>query len=243
MSTIDELKKVRLHKLNAIKNTNGAPYPSSTKRTHTIQEVLKDFSKLSKAQKEVVLAGRIMAKRGHGGATFLDIQDGTGKIQGLIKEDKVGPEGYKFLDEYFDIGDFIEVKGTLITTKRGEQTVEATDYKMLAKSLLPLPEKWHGLQDTEERLRKRYLDVLFNPEVKDMIQKRSMFWNSMRLFLMERGFLEVETPVLENITGGAEAKPFVTHHNALDLDMYLRISCGELWQKKLMVAGFEKVFE
>jgi lysyl-tRNA synthetase class 2 len=218
-------------------------YPAATKRTHAIGEALDRFSKISKSKKTLVLAGRIMAMRGHGGATFLDIQDGTGKLQGLIKEDKVGEHGYRFFIDHFDIGDFVEIKGVLIKTKRGEKTIEATDYNMLAKSLLPLPEKWHGLQDEEEKLRKRYLDILFNPEVKEMIVKRALFWNSMREFLMREGFLEVETPVLETTPGGADAKPFVTHHNALDLDVFLRISTGELWQKKLMAAGFEKTFE
>ena len=184
-----------------------------------------------------------MAQRGHGKATFLDINDGSGKIQVIVKQDKMGEKGYQFFIDVFDIGDFVEIKGKLFTTARGEKTIEAEDYKMLAKALLPLPEKWHGLQDTEERLRKRYLDILFNPEVKDMVVKRSIFWASMREFLVERKFMEVETPVLETSPGGADAKPFITHHNALDMDVYLRISMGELWQKKLMVAGFEKTFE
>ena len=251
MSTIDELKKVRLEKLKSLQNSGLLAYPATTKRTHSISQALKDFSKLSKTKKEIVLTGRIMAQRGHGGATFLDIHDGSasspqadnGKIQGLIKEDKLGEKGYQFFIDHFDIGDFIEIKGILIKTKRGEKTIEAGDYKMLAKSLLPLPEKWHGLQDEEEKLRKRYLDILFNPEIKDMIQKRSIFWNSMREFLICKEFLEVETPVLEVTTGGADARPFTTHHNALDMDVFLRISTGELWQKKLMVAGFEKTFE
>ncbi|MFI5205426.1 MAG: amino acid--tRNA ligase-related protein, partial [Candidatus Paceibacterales bacterium] len=248
MSTIDELKKVRLEKLKSFQDSGVLAYPATTKRTHSVAEALEDFARLSKSEKEIVLAGRIMAMRGHGGATFLDINDGSGtaeesKIQGLIKEDKLGEKGYKFFIDHFDIGDFVEIKGVLIETKRGEKTIEATDYKMLAKSLLPLPEKWHGLQDEEEKLRKRYLDILFNPEVKEMIKKRAVFWNSMREFLIEKDFLEVETPVLENTTGGADARPFVTHHNALDMDVFLRISAGELWQKKLMVAGFEKTFE
>jgi lysyl-tRNA synthetase class 2 len=243
MSSIDEIRKGRLAKLNAIQKVAGLAYPAKTKRTHTIAEALLLLGKIFKSKKAVVVAGRIMAMRGHGGATFLDIQDGTGKIQGLIKTDKVGESGYKFLIDHFDIGDFIEITGSLITTKRGEKTIEADDYKMLAKSLLPLPEKWHGLQDVEEKLRKRYLDILFNPEVKEMVKKRAMFWNSMREFLIKKEFLEVETPVLEVTTGGADAKPFITHHNAMDMDVYLRISMGELWQKQLMVAGFEKTFE
>src|SRR3989344_453682 len=224
MSTIDELKKVRLQKLNTIKKVTGLAYPATTKRTHTVAEALDNFTKLSESKKEIVLTGRIMAMRGHGGATFLDIYDGSelidvgrlsaSKVQALVKEDKLGPKAYKFFIDHFDIGDFIEIKGVLMETKRGEKTIEAFDYNMLSKSLLPLPEKWHGLQDVEEKLRKRYLDILFNPEVKEMIKKRAVFWNSMRQFLIEKGFLEVETPILENITGGAETKPFITHHNA-----------------------------
>ncbi len=254
MSTIDELKKVRLEKLKSLENSGVLAYPATTKRTHSITDALDDFATISKSEKEIVLAGRIMALRGHGGATFIDIRDGSNPsspagssgplgIQGLIKTDKVGEKGYQFFIDHFDIGDFVEIKGILLETKRGEKTIEATDYKMLAKSLLPLPEKWHGLQDEEEKLRKRYLDILFNPEVKEMIRKRSVFWNSMREFLLEKNFLEVETPILETTTGGADARAFETHHNALDLDVFLRISTGELWQKKLMVAGFEKTFE
>src|SRR3989344_1796068 len=174
MSTIDELKKIRLQKLHTIQKVTGLAYPAKTKRTHSIAEALKNFSKLEKSEKEIVLAGRIMAMRGHGGATFLDIADGSSlvevgpppasKIQALVKEEKVVEKGYKFFESVFDIGDFIEVTGTLITTKRGEKTIEVGDFKILAKSLLPLPEKWHGLQDEEEKLRKRYLDILFNPE-------------------------------------------------------------------------------
>lgn len=254
MSTIDELKKVRLEKLKSLQDSGVLAYPAATKRTHSISEALEDFDKLTKSGAELCLTGRIMAMRGHGGATFLDINDGSspasakatdgqGKIQALVKEEKIGEKGYQFFESVFDIGDFIEISGTLMTTKRGEKTIEADDYKVLAKSLLPLPEKWHGLQDEEEKLRKRYLDILFNPEIKEMIKKRAVFWNSMREFLMAKGFLEVETPVLEVTTGGADARPFVTHHNALDMDVFLRISTGELWQKKLMVAGFEKTFE
>ncbi|MEK7665251.1 MAG: lysine--tRNA ligase [Patescibacteria group bacterium] len=243
MPTIEELRKTRIQKLKKLEASGILAYPAKTKRTHTIAEALENFPKLAKGKKQIVLAGRIMAQRGHGGATFLDIQDGTQKIQAIIKEDKLGQKGYQFFLDVFDIGDFVEIKGILFTTKRGEKTIEAEDYKMLAKSLLPLPEKWHGLCDTEECLRKRYLDIIFNPEVKEMIKKRTVFWASMREFLIEKRFLEVETPVLETVTGGADARPFITHHNALDIDVYLRISTGELWQKRLMVAGFEKTFE
>ncbi len=240
---IDEIKKARIRKIDTLAKAGILAYPAETKRTHTIAKALRDFDDIAKSQEEVVLVGRVKAQRAHGGACFLDIEDGTGKIQAHLREDKLGQKGFQFFTDVFDVGDFIEVKGILFITKRGEKTIEAVDYKMLAKSVRPLPEKWHGIQDVEDKLRKRYLDILFNPEVKEMIEKRSVFWNSMREFLMERGFLEVETPVLEVTAGGADARPFITHHNALDMDVYLRISMGELWQKKLMVAGFEKTFE
>ncbi|MCX6789713.1 MAG: lysine--tRNA ligase [Candidatus Gribaldobacteria bacterium] len=245
MSTIDEIRKVRLEKLRKIEMAGLNPYPAVSQRTHAIAQALTDFAKLKKSAKEIILAGRIMAQRGHGALLFLNIQDGSpsGNIQVILRQDKIGESGFKFFTETMDIGDFVEIKGALIESKTKEKTIEAVDFKIIAKALLPLPEKWHGLQDTEEKLRKRYLDILFNPEVKQMIEKRAVFWNTMREFLIDRGFLEVETPVLEVTTGGADARPFVTHHNALDIDIFLRISMGELWQKKLMVAGFEKTFE
>jgi len=243
MPTIEELRKTRIEKLKKLEHAGLLAYPAKTGRTHTIVQALQNFSKLAKSKKPVVLAGRIMAQRGHGGATFFDLNDGTGKIQVIIKQDKIGEKGYQFFLDVFDIADFVEVKGVLFTTQRGEKTIEVSDYKMLTKTLLPLPEKWHGLQDVEEKLRKRYLDVIFNPEVKEMVKKRAIFWKSMREFLTKKDFLEVETPVLETTPGGADARPFITHHNALAMDVYLRISMGELWQKRLMVAGFEKTFE
>jgi lysyl-tRNA synthetase class 2 len=243
MPNIEELKQERLRKLEAIKRAGILPYPAKTKRNYTVAKAIEDFELLSASKQEIYLAGRIMAKRTHGKADFLDFMDGTGKMQAHFREDKLGEKGFKFFEDNFDIGDFIEIKGTLFTTQRGEKTIEAADYKILSKSLRPLPEKWHGLQDVEEKLRKRYLDILFNPEIKQMVGKRAAFWNSMREFLIQKGFLEVETPVLEVIPGGADARPFKTHHNALDMDVYLRISMGELWQKKLMVAGLEKTFE
>jgi lysyl-tRNA synthetase class 2 len=243
MSTLDDIKKVREEKLRKIERAGLNPYPATVKRTHRIIDVLNDFEALAKKEGEVVLAGRVRNIRGHGGAVFFDLEDGSDKIQILFRKDKIGEKGFAFFQEVLDIGDFAEIKGILCLTKTGEKTLEATNYKILTKTLLPLPEKWHGLQDVEEKLRKRYLDILFNPDIKEMIEKRSLFWNSMRAFLIQAGFLEVETPVLEVTTGGADARPFITHHNALDMDVYLRISMGELWQKKLMVAGFEKTFE
>ncbi|MDD4062492.1 MAG: lysine--tRNA ligase [Candidatus Pacebacteria bacterium] len=243
MATIDEIRDNRIKKLNKLRSQGINPYPIESKRTHSIDDVLSSFSKLSKSEEEVFLVGRIKSQRGHGKATFLNIEDGTGSIQGLVREDGVGPSGYEFYNETFDVGDFIQVKGTLFITQRGENTINISDFKILTKGLLPLPEKWHGLKDEEERFRKRYLDIMFNSEVKAMIKRRSIFWNSIRSFLLERGFMEVETPVLEVTAGGADAEPFVTHHKTLDIDLFLRISTGELWQKKLMVAGFEKTFE
>lgn len=251
MATIDELREIRLKKLKALKSAGILAYPEKTKRTHRISEALEKFGRLSRQKKEIVLAGRIKGIREHGGSAFFDIEDGsaslttggTDRIQAFLKKNGVGEKKYQFFFNVFDIGDFIEVRGILFKTKRGEKTIEIADFKMLAKSLRPLPEKWHGLQDVEERLRKRYLDILFNPEVRGMIEKRAVLWGAMRAFLLAKNFLEVETPVLEITPGGADAKPFKTHHNALDLDVYLRISTGELWQKRLMVAGFEKTFE
>ena len=239
---INELKQARLDKLNKVREAGIDPYPAKCGRTHSIKQVLDNFDKFSKSEKEIVLAGRIMAIRGHGGSTFVNIEDSSGKIQIYFKKDKLGEKKYQFL-ENFDLGDFIQVKGSLFITERGEKTLLDQNYKILTKSLSPLPEKWHGLKDEEERLRKRYLDILFDSELKKVFIKKSIFWNSMREFMVAKEFLEVETPVLENTPGGADAKPFITHHNALDIDVYLRISAGELWQKRLMVAGLEKTFE
>lgn len=242
MATIDELKKVRIKKLEAIKKAFINPYPSFTKRTHTIIEVINDFSFFESSKKEVTLTGRIRSLREHGGSTFCHFEDGSGQIQAFFKKDLLGEKSYKFFLDNFDIGDFIEIRGTLFKTKRGEKTIEVAGFKILTKSLLPLPEKWHGLKDEEERFRKRYLDLIFNKEVKDRFKKRAEIIKLLREFLDKNGFLEVETPILQNIYGGAEARPFKTHINAFDMDMYLRISL-ELPLKRLIVAGFEKVYE
>ncbi|MBU4350922.1 lysine--tRNA ligase [Candidatus Parcubacteria bacterium] len=243
MPTLEEIRKARLAKLESLKRTGFLAYPSKTKRSHQIKDALQDFNKLAKSKKEIVIAGRLMSQRGHGKLFFGHIQDGQGKIQILFRQNLLGESKYEFIIDHFDIGDIIEVKGILFKTKTGERTLEASEVKILAKSLLPLPEKWHGLTDVEERFRKRYLDILMNPEVKAMVEKKAVFWQSMREFLLARGFLEVETPVLETVPGGADAKAFSTRHNALNMEVFLRISMGELWQKRLMVAGLEKTFE
>jgi len=242
MSTVEEIRKIRLEKLKAIQKAGLLVYPLETKRTHTCLEAVKDFNKLSSSQKEITLTGRIRSIREHGGSTFLHIEDGFSDIQVYFKKDRLGEKNYKFFLDNFDIGDFIEVRGILFKTKRGEKTLEVGDYKILAKALLPLPEKWHGLKDVEERYRKRYLDIIFNPKVKEKFTLRSEIIKEIRSFLEEKGFLEVETPVLQSIYGGAKAKPFKTHLNALKMDLFLRIS-PELYLKRLLIGGFEKVYE
>ena len=242
MATIDELRKTRIKKLEAIQKAGFLAYPIKTKRTHRIVEALESFANLEKTKKEIVLAGRIKSIRIHGGATFFNIEDERGQIQVFLRKDGIGEKAYQFFIDNFDIGDFIEVKGFLFKTKKGEKTLETAGFKMLSKSLLPLPEKWHGLQDVEERYRKRYLDLIFNPEVKKKFELRSKIIQEIREFLKKEGFLEVETPILQPVYGGAKAKPFKTHLNALDIDLYLRIA-PELYLKRLLVGGFEKVFE
>ncbi len=242
MATIDEIRKNRVKKLKAIENAGLLAYPEQTKRTHSCAQTIKDFNKLARAKKEIILAGRIISLRQHGGLAFCDVKDGTGQIQVLFKKDRLGEKGYQFFLDNFDIGDFIEIRGILFKTKKGEKTLEIADYKILAKSLLPLPEKWHGLKDVEGRYRKRYLDLIFNPEVKKKFELRSKVIKEIRKFLESEEFLEVETPILQPIYGGAKAKPFKTHLNALDVDLYLRIS-PELYLKRLLVGGFEKVYE
>jgi lysyl-tRNA synthetase class 2 len=242
MATIDELRKIRIKKLEAIRKAGFLAYPGKTKRTHKIAQILNNFNNLARLKKEIILVGRIKSLREHGGSTFLDIEDGSGKIQAYFKKDRVGEKRYQFFLAYFDIGDFIEIRGILFKTQKGEKTLEVSDFKILAKSLLPLPEKWHGLKNVEERFRKRYLDLIFNPEVKKKFEIRSKIIKEIREFLEKEGFLEVETPILQPLYGGAKARPFKTYLNALDLDLYLRIS-PELYLKRLLVGGLEKVYE
>ena len=239
---IENIKENRLKKLAALRRAGVNPYPAKTKRTHTIEEALADFEKLSRAKTKVILVGRIRSIRGQGALTFLHFEDGTAKIQAFLKKDQIGDKDYQFFLGNFDIGDFLEISGILFETKRGEKTVEVNDFQILTKSTLPLPEKWHGLQDVEERFRKRYLDILMSPEVKEKFKQRSGIIAQLRQILQEQGFMEVETPILQPIPGGALAKPFKTHLNALDMDLYLRVA-PELYLKRLLVAGFEKIYE
>jgi len=242
MSNLDEIRQARLNKLAILKEKGIDPYPAVSHASHTLAQLVAGFAMLESEKTVVTAVGRVMSFRSQGGLIFFDLFDGTGRFQSLLKKD-TAEEAFLLFDQTVDIGDFVEVSGNLFVTKRGQQTIEVSSWNMLSKSLSPLPEKWAGIQDVEEKMRKRYLDILFNDDVREMIVKKAKFWQSIRNFLVQEGFLEVETPVIENTTGGADARPFATHHNALDIDVYLRISAGELWQKKLMVAGFPKVFE
>ncbi|MEA2097943.1 MAG: lysine--tRNA ligase [Patescibacteria group bacterium] len=239
--TINELKQARLDKLNKIKEAKIDPYPAKCKMTHTIKQAFINFDDFSKSKEKIILAGRIKMMRTHGGLMFANIEDQNGQIQLFFRRDEIGKEKYVILKN-LDIGDFIEVQGFLFTTKKGEQTLNVLNYRILTKSLLPLPEKWHGLQDEEMRYRKRYLDLIMNKDIKNLFLKRTEFINNIRNYLNSENYIEVETPVLENIPGGADAEPFITHHNKLDIDLYLRISL-ELHLKRLMVGGYEKIYE
>lgn len=249
MSSIDEIRDAKIKKLKLLKDKGVNPYKAESKRELSLKETIDSFDALEKSaqlggkKEEKWIAGRIMSIRGQGAIVFITLNDGTGLFQGLLKKDILGGEKFDFFNEVADIGDFIEVLGGFFTTQRGEKTIEVKDWAMLSKSLLPLPEKWHGLQDIEERFRKRYLDILMDPEIKELLIKKAKFWDTARAFMKERGFLEVETPTLEVTTGGAEATPFKTYNEDFNLSLFLRISVGELWQKRLMAAGFPKTFE
>ncbi len=243
MSIVDEIRANRIDKIVKMRTLGIDPYPAESFRTHQNSEFLYLFDQLVIDGSVVTLAGRVMSVRGQGGIMFVDIFDGTARVQALLKKDDMGKENFSLFEELVDVSDFIEVSGTAFTTKRGANSIASSSWRMLVKSLRQVPDEWFGLKDEDERYRKRYLDILLNPEVADLVKKRSIFWNTMRTFMLERDFVEVETPILETKTGGAEARPFTTHHNALDIDVFLRISVGELWQKKLMVAGLPKTFE
>jgi lysyl-tRNA synthetase, class II len=235
MPTLDELKQVRLDKLTKLQQAGIDPYPSAVRRTHTIGAARQMEGKLAE------VTGRIIAKRGHGKIFFFDIQDEAGKIQIVIKSDTCDPKGFALM-EYLDIADFVSVQGMVGKTQAGEISIFATDLQIITKTLLPLPDQWHGLKDVEERYRKRYLDTILNEDVRKRLFARSRVIDALRDFLTDRGFLEVETPTLQPIYGGGFARPFVTHHNELDADFYLRIS-DEMYLKRMIVGGFDRVFE
>jgi len=240
-SRLERITQQRLDSLNRIRARGINPYPHSYYPSHTIQEVLALFEQQGEDLQTMSLAGRVMAKRPMGKVAFLNIRDGSGKVQLCFRYDLLGKEKYEFLRE-IDIGDIIGAKGKLFRTKTGEITLEVSDFTMLCKSLRPLPEKWHGLVDVEKRYRQRYLDLISSEEVKNIFTLRSQSISAIRNFLNSQGFIEVETPVLQPQAGGALACPFVTHHHALDENLYLRIAL-ELHLKRLIVGGFDKVYE
>lgn len=237
---LDDIVHERKKKLNLLKDSGVNPYPSTVGRTVSLGEALERFNALARTKKKLALVARVMGSRDQGKLIFADIQDESGKIQVVLKRDNL--KNFGLLKDALDIGDFLSVTGTLFKTKSGQKSVEARSAEIVVKSLRPLPSEWYGIKDVEERFRKRYLDTLMNPEVKEKFVKRSNLVQYMREFLTTAGFLEVETPMLQPIPGGALARPFVTHHNALDVDFYLRVA-PELYLKRLLVGGFEKVFE
>ena len=235
---INDERDIRIAKLASLREAGIHPYPASTTRTHTISEALEEKEGI-----EVSIVGRIMTKREMGKLTFCHLQDATGKIQVALKQDTVEKELYKLFVKKIDAGDIIAITGDRFLTHKEEESILVKNWTVVAKALQPLPDKFHGLKDEDQRLRKRYLDLLLNEELRHVFLKKARFWEVTRNFMKEKGFFEVETPFLETTTGGAEATPFATHHNDFDLDVYLRISVGELWQKRLMAGGFEKTFE
>jgi len=240
-SRLEHITEQRLDSLSRIRARGIDPYPHSYHPSHTIRGAITLFEQQGENSQDISLAGRIMSKRSIGKLSFLDIRDSSGKIQLSLRYDLLGRERYEFLQD-IDIGDIIGAKGKLFRTKAGELTLEVSDFAMLCKSLRPLPEKWHGLADVEKRYRQRYLDLISNEESKSIFTLRSKIITAIRSFLDKQGFMEVETPVLQPHAGGALARPFVTHHHALDEDLYLRIAL-ELHLKRLVVGGFDKVYE
>lgn len=240
MDKIEELRAVRVQKLEDLKKAGIEPYPVHTNRTHHVGAALENFEAFSLQGTTVSLAGRVRSIRTHGKLAFADLEDESGKIQLMFREETLADK-FKVID-LLDLGDFLQAEGVLILSKTGQKSLEVKNFVLLSKSLRPIPTEHFGLEDLETRLRKRYLDLIANPETRALFVKKSMFWKIIREFLEQRGFLEVNLNVLEPVPGGAEAEPFITHHNALDRDFYLRISL-ELPLKKLLVGGYERVFE
>ena len=250
---LEDIIRERQKKLKNLLKEDINPYPAKIKRTILISEALKDFNKLSSSKKQLFLTGRIKALRDQGNLIFIDLKDESGKIQAVLKADvlvgsptlrrgKDNLNNFKILKQNLDVGDFLSVSGPLFKTQKGEKSIEVKTAEIITKSLRPLPTQWYGLKDVEERYRKRYLDLILNPEVKEKIISRSKIIETLRQDLAKEGFIEVETPMLQPLPGGALARPFITHHNALNCDFYLRVA-PELYLKRLLVAGFEKIYE
>jgi lysyl-tRNA synthetase class 2 len=238
---LSEQARIRREKLAELVEGGNSPYLITKFDVDSnAKTILENFEELE--GKDVKIAGRMMSRRNMGKANFINVADFSGNIQIYVRLDEIGEEQYNQFKKW-DIGDIVGLRGKVFKTNHGEISIRANGIDLLSKALIPLPEKFHGLKDVDIRYRQRYLDLIMNSELKDMFVKKQIFWNTMRTFMSERGFLEVETPVLEVNSGGAAATPFKTHHNALDIDVFLRISMGELWQKKLLVAGFDKTFE
>lgn len=242
MASLEELRSVRLEKLNILKEFGMNPYPANVVRDFTLLEVTNDFQKLEKEGKSISIVGRIMSIRGQGAIVFVSLFDGSAKFQAVFKKDEIEEKLFKLFADAVDIGDFIEVTGTLFVTKAEQNSLLVKSWTMLTKALLPLPDKWHGLQDVEESYRKRYLDILMDEEVRNRFITRAKIVSYIRKYLDNKNFLEVETPMLQNQAGGAMAKVFDTHHNDYDLDMVLRISI-ELEHKILTVGGYPRIYE
>ena len=251
-STLEEIRAARLEKVDQIKANGGNPYAYRWESSHTAAELQEKYTHLENGEEAgdaVSIAGRIMARRVFGKLAFFGIQDETGNIQLYLDKGKItaamgedNPQAFNQVKQLTDVGDFIGVKGTLKRTDKGELSVVVETYEILTKSLLPLPDKWHGLTDVEKRYRQRYLDLIVNPEARDTFRKRAKITAAIRQYLDDEGFIEIETPVLQGEAGGADARPFVTYHNTLEMELYLRIAT-ELHLKRLIVGGFEKVFE
>ncbi|KKW17806.1 MAG: lysyl-tRNA synthetase [Parcubacteria group bacterium GW2011_GWB1_50_9] len=239
----NDIRAERIKKVELLKKAGMEAYPARSARDATVAEFLTDFEERETSGRRSTLNGRIMSLRRQGGIVFADIFDGstslttggTGRVQIVLQESEVDKDVFSLFVDTVDTGDFLEVAGVAFKTKRGALSLKVETWRMLAKSLLPIPNEWFGLKDEEKRLRERDIDILMNAELRALVERRAKFWQSVREFYLGKGFMEVETPVLETTPGGADARPFVTHHNALDMDVYLRISCGELWQKRLLI--------
>ncbi|MEX0931089.1 MAG: amino acid--tRNA ligase-related protein, partial [Candidatus Paceibacterota bacterium] len=243
MSSLDEIKAERIKKRDTLVASGMDPYVATSEKTHEISEIRADFEAFIDDEKEVTLAGRILSLRRHGGSTFADIYDGSERIQLFFSKETIGKRLFDLLTDTIDPGDFIQASGIPFYTKRATEAIAVSDWKILTKAIIAPPSEHFGIKDEDERYRKRYLDILLNPELREIFTKKALFWDTVRNFMEEKGFLEVETPTLEITTCGADARPFKTHHNDFDIDIYLRISVGELWQKRLMAAGYTKTYE